>query len=731
MDYSKTFAVVPETPEGQKIRRRSTRRSTMSSSVATASILRQIAGTPESQEMDVSMKRTIIGESPFSTPGQSLSKRASELEIAGSPAKKNFHPVFTKQTKPKISESKFEEYVPATQDPGAGDRGSMTPKSKVQAWLIYEQLSESPLRKKRRQSNVKSVSKFLLDRSNASTNADNNSSTDDFEAELAKITKGKQKVKDTSMFSTQSSTETNKLIKETVDDIVADLDANEDEHIPYRPPSFQDYSSDSAKALMTKYENKGSLTPQAESSRRLPCQVTVRRTRSLEEPKNSTENEEVPMEKVLENVCAYVEVRSKNENRSDVVIDQLVALGASVVPRIGTKCTHVLFKEGSLATYNKAKKLGLFIVSVNWLEACKISKIMVSESLYPTMNQDKYDSPGLFPKLRKTKSLQPKSDEEFSKMIEAKAMRVMKKKLADSPVIQESPKSNTKIPRRRRSRILETLREYEEEAEKASPEMPGSPCSSEELNTPLLKRIAKKLFKAQQASPSTESPISKAIELEISNDGFSDMDMTCENKRPKETPKNGHAPKKSPIINSSPKNTTSQRKKRTLVDTTKKANEVNLATKRPDSAAKRPDFKPPTKKTDDIASLPFNKRPEPDTTKKANEVNLATKRPDSVTKRPVFRPPTKKTDDIASLPVNKRPESVQKDLSLITKKTSPTSKRPNMIEEQINKTMELQQPSPKQRPTKSKVKRRTLDFSAANNRKITDFFGLCSTPPTC
>ena len=55
-------------------------------------------------------------------------------------------------------------------------------------------MSESPLRKKRRQSNVKSVSKFLLDRSNASTNADNNSSTDDFEAELAKIAKGKQKV---------------------------------------------------------------------------------------------------------------------------------------------------------------------------------------------------------------------------------------------------------------------------------------------------------------------------------------------------------------------------------------------------------------------------------------------------------------------------------------------------------------------------------------------------------
>ena len=52
------------------------------------------------------MKRTIIGESPFSTPGQSLSKRAAELEITGSPAKKNFHPVFTKQTKP-VSKSRM------------------------------------------------------------------------------------------------------------------------------------------------------------------------------------------------------------------------------------------------------------------------------------------------------------------------------------------------------------------------------------------------------------------------------------------------------------------------------------------------------------------------------------------------------------------------------------------------------------------------------------------------
>ena len=225
------------------------------------------------------------------------------------------------------------------------------------------------------------------------------------------------------------------------------------------------------------------------------------------------------------------------------------------------------------------------------------------------------------------------------------------------------------------------------------------------------------------------APQKKVIEFEISNDEFSDMDMTCENKRPKETPKNGPVPKKSTVL----KNKTSQPKKRTLVDTTKKANEVNLATKKQDSAPKNTFFTPPTKKTDNIASLPVNKRPESDVPKKAKEVDLATKRPDSVTKRPVFRPPTKKTDDITSLPVSEKPESVQNrvDLNSITKQTNPTPKRPSMIEDQINKTMELQQPSPKQRPTKSKVKRRTLDFSAANNRKITDFFGLCSTPPTC
>ena len=269
------------------------------------------------------------------------------------------------------------------------------------------------------------VSNFLLNRSNASTDQ-NNSSTDDIDAELAKIAAAKEHPS----VNIRSKT------------FVEDSDGKD--HVPYRPPSFQDYSSDSAKALLAKFDHKGSLTPQATAVCKRQSEQRVRKTRSLEDIHKKSLDDKSD-EHILENVCAFVEVRSKNENRSDVVTDQLIAMGASVVPRLASKCTHVVFKEGSLSTYNKAKKLGLHLVSVNWIEACKKAKNRVSEDLYPPMNQEKYDSPGLFPKLRKTKSLQPKSDEEFAKMIEAKTKRIMKKKLANESPVPGTPRQSPKV----------------------------------------------------------------------------------------------------------------------------------------------------------------------------------------------------------------------------------------------------------------------------------------------
>ena len=223
------------------------------------------------------------------------------------------------------------------------------------------------------------------------------------------------------------------------------------EHVPYRPPSFQDYSSDSAKALLAKFEDQQTSDDKnLEKSDKVDGQEgeleiqAMNLDDQLDDSVEIDSKANVSMNKVLEGVTAFVEVRSKNENRSDVVIDQLLALGALVVPRLINKCTHVVFKEGSLTTYNKAKKMNMALVSVNWIEACKKEKIKVDEHMYPPMNQEKYDSPGLFPKLRKTKSLQPKSDEEFSKLIDRK----VKKKLAaenNSPIPTTPKGSSPKV----------------------------------------------------------------------------------------------------------------------------------------------------------------------------------------------------------------------------------------------------------------------------------------------
>lgn len=182
---------------------------------------------------------------------------------------------------------------------------------------------------------MQGVTKYLLNRSSGGASLQNNSSTDDIESELAKIAeKGESTIK--KMFSTASSTSDSKALRAQVDDIIETLEEHDDDvHVPYRPPSFQDYSSDSAKMLLARFESgKGSLTPTCKSSEEPSSPPKVRKTRSLDPPKAQS------LDSVLEGVCAFVEVRSKNENRSDVVVDQLVALGATVAPKLGARSVH-------------------------------------------------------------------------------------------------------------------------------------------------------------------------------------------------------------------------------------------------------------------------------------------------------------------------------------------------------------------------------------------------------
>ena len=65
---------------------------------------------------------------------------------------------------------------------------------------------------------------------------------------------------------------------------------------------------------------------------------------------------------------AYVEVRSKHENRSHAVERELLRLGASLESKLSKNVTHVVFKEGKQVTWKRAQSWGIHLVSVLWIE---------------------------------------------------------------------------------------------------------------------------------------------------------------------------------------------------------------------------------------------------------------------------------------------------------------------------------------------------------------------------
>ena len=168
----------------------------------------------------------------------------------------------------------------------------------------------------------------------------------------------------------------------------------------------------------------------------------------VQTPSASNDTLETSIDKatILKDICVYVDVQAKNEDRSDVVVKKVLTLGAKVSKSLGKQCSHMVFKEGNLTTYNKAKSLGLFIVSVNWVEACEKENKVVDENLYPTMNKEKYEKevlPGVTPKLTRRRSLQPKTDEEFSKQIDAKLSR--RSSANNSKISEESSDETSKV----------------------------------------------------------------------------------------------------------------------------------------------------------------------------------------------------------------------------------------------------------------------------------------------
>ncbi|NWZ23175.1 MCPH1 protein, partial [Asarcornis scutulata] len=124
-------------------------------------------------------------------------------------------------------------------------------------------------------------------------------------------------------------------------------------------------------------------------------------------------------------ICAFVEVWSSNrtEDYSKAFEKQLLDMGAKVSKTFNKHVTHVVFKEGRLATWRKAQKAGVKIVSVLWVEKCRATGIHVDESLFPAV----YNNEGLLLKVSKHKCMQPKDFVEKSPENDKKLQRRLDK----------------------------------------------------------------------------------------------------------------------------------------------------------------------------------------------------------------------------------------------------------------------------------------------------------------
>nr|XP_048312239.1 microcephalin isoform X3 [Myodes glareolus] len=185
----------------------------------------------------------------------------------------------------------------------------------------------------------------------------------------------------------------------------------------------------------------------------------------------------------LKDIVAYVEVWSSNgtENYSKTFTKQLENMGAKVSKTFNKQVTHVIFKDGYQSTWDKAQKIGAKLVSVLWVEKCRMMGARVDESLFPAVNSNEH-LPS--PMRKKHKCMQPKDfipktpennkrlQKKFDKM--AEELQRQKTTLDDGvPVLQFESRSlvysSTTPVRSHQSMMEKRLKEMKEKREHLSP----------------------------------------------------------------------------------------------------------------------------------------------------------------------------------------------------------------------------------------------------------------------
>jgi hypothetical protein len=184
-----------------------------------------------------------------------------------------------------------------------------------------------------------------------------------------------------------------------------------------------------------------------------------------------------------------------------------------------------VFNEGLLSTYKKAIKREVHLVSVSWIEECKKAQTIVSERLYPPFDMEKYESPNLFKRFRKVRSLQPDYDD----MGEQKMKKRRRKKLV-ADIKENEPeiklpealtyKKPIKVPEFLQNisienglvRTLLSVADIGPEYEKIV-NRPDSPTLSEEedFSIPLAVRLLRKIL-TPQSSPELTSSRGESID---------------------------------------------------------------------------------------------------------------------------------------------------------------------------------------------------------------------------
>ncbi|MFT7805681.1 microcephalin isoform X1 [Arapaima gigas] len=199
----------------------------------------------------------------------------------------------------------------------------------------------------------------------------------------------------------------------------------------------------------------------------------------------------------LKDVVAFVDVwsSSRTENYSRPFIRQLQDMGAEISKTFNKQVTHVVFNHGKQSTWDKAKKLGVKLVSVLWVDSCKASGQHVDEESYPAVHEESKVHQAV--KKRTHRCLQPRDvlakTPENDKRMKRKLDQMMKD-LVPSPPISVSDTSPFIIDEesaivysplsRRANAMALRLKEMKEQRENLSPtasQVAASQCSFEKL----------------------------------------------------------------------------------------------------------------------------------------------------------------------------------------------------------------------------------------------------------